>query len=74
MKSIYIPGHGWVLHSSTSVAWPLQDPPLASRTDFFRVLVLVPVPHGLEHSPIDQSFHAQWIAEGREGFQYSIIV
>ena len=66
MKSIYIPGHGIALHSSTSVGWPLQDPPLASTTDFVRVLVRVPVPHDLEQSPWVHSSHTQCIAEGRE--------
>ena len=50
-----MPGHSCTLQSLISVGCPVQVPPLASVTNFERVLVFVPVPQVAEHSP---SFHS----------------
>ena len=51
-----------MLHSSTSVGFPLHVPPFSSATNFTRVFVRVPVPQLFEHSPWIHSSHWQWMA------------
>ena len=66
-KIRYLLGHSPVLHPSISVGCPSQVPPLVSSTSLTRVLVLVPAPHVVEHSPKTQSSHTQWTAEIQVG-------
>ena len=60
-----LPGQSCVLHFSSTFPLPSHLLPLSFAHIFLLVFVLVPPPHAMEHEPISQVLHSQYMGSAK---------